>query len=87
MSIELVTASIDEAVVFVRTAQPGDALTYYTGCLAEDKRKSRRLDKVAKFLAHHADVLDPAKPPLVHLMQERIGPGVYRYIAVKRGAR
>lgn len=83
----MVSASVEEAVVFVRTAEPGERLVYHIGSLAEDKAKSRRLSKVAKFLRHHADVLDPARPPRIHLLQERIGEGLYRYIAVKRGAR
>lgn len=84
MTVNVHTATYEEAVIWMRTAQPGSQLTYHIGDLFNDRRKSRATREVAEYMMSRADASDPANPPWVHLIQRRIGEGVYEYIAIRR---
>ncbi|WP_424931923.1 hypothetical protein [Amaricoccus macauensis] len=73
--------------VWLGTATPGDRLEYHRGFLAVDieeknKRLSERDSLALKHLRHRALAL--FERDLVHLVQERLGPGHFAYIAIAR---
>ena len=70
-------------------ARPGDRFVYHRGFLIHDRETDRDLKRLAK------EVLEAGPPVelepysrrrglgLVHLVQRRLGPGDYEYIAVR----
>jgi hypothetical protein len=74
-----------ELTAWLGSAQPGDRVVYHQGSLALDRgstsslrrRERRRIDDLAAA-AHAA-----AAAGRVHLVQERLATGTFRYLAVK----
>jgi hypothetical protein len=81
----LVISRTSELTAWLSGAQPGDRVVYYEGSLVLDRgsasslqrRERRRIDSLATA-AHAA-----AAAGSVHLLQERLATGAFRYLAVK----
>lgn len=76
-----------EFCAWLAQAAPGDRLEYHRGFLAVDTEKKisllRERDRqTLRDLRHRALVL--FEQGLVHLVQERLGPGHFAYIAIAR---
>jgi hypothetical protein len=74
-----------EFCAWVGRAEPGDVLEYHYGFLAVDASAgplSPAEQKVLRLLARRA--LWSSNRGLVHLVQQRRGPGSFRYLAIKR---
>lgn len=68
-------------------AEPGDALEYHRGFLCLDRGgfESTRGNKQSQALDQLADrAFDLAERGFVHLIQRRIGPETFSYIAIAR---
>jgi hypothetical protein len=71
---------------WLRQAAPGDRIAYYQGHLAVDRvRGSSKLSEPARreLIAVANLALALANSAGIHLVQQRTGPGTFRYIAVK----
>jgi hypothetical protein len=74
-----------ELTAWLDTARAGDRVVYHKGCLALDRgstsslprRERRRIDDLAA-VAHAA-----AAAGRIHLVQERLATGTFRYLAVR----
>lgn len=75
-----------EFCAWVTQAEPGDAIEYHRGALALDRLRSMTLSRPecerVDRLADRAFVA--AGQGLVHLVQERLGPDRFAYIAIAR---
>ena len=75
---------------WLRQARPGDAFEYYRGLLGparsplgpiKAERQRRALERLA------ATAWDLAESGRVHLVQRRVGPGAFSYLAIARARR
>jgi hypothetical protein len=67
---------------WVATAAPGQRLCYHAGYLPRDKHWD--LSRPSKIASVAAAALKAFHAGRVHLVQRRIGPGVFQYLAEKR---
>ena len=75
-----------EFCAWITQAEPGDAIEYHRGTLALDRLRSMTLSRPecerVDRLAGRA--FAAAERGLVHLVQERLGPDRFAYIAIAR---
>lgn len=62
-------------------ARKGEKIIYHTGWLMTDRRFGPTFDRVHAVATAAMEAWNDAR---VHLVQRRLGPNVYEYIAVKR---
>lgn len=76
-----------ELCAWIGQASPGDVLEYHRGFLALDKAPfANRLTEAerADLILMSRRALWAAEEGLVHLVQQRLGPDHYRYLAIAR---
>jgi len=74
-----------EFCAWVGRAAPGDVLEYHQGFLALDTTSVRLTPAEQKVLRQLVRrTAWAAKQRLVHLVQQRRGPGIFSYLAIKR---
>lgn len=76
--------SFEDAVVWTRTAQPGEQLIYHEGWLMDDRRKDPELQEIATYLLDRSSAPLASGPALVDLIQRKTGEYKRLYIAIKR---
>lgn len=72
---EMTRSSFERILLAV---SPGTSIMYHTGFLMMDRPKNERLDILAKA------AWVAMKEGHVHLVQNKVGPALYQYFAVKR---
>lgn len=83
------TSDLDEIKfsAWIAEAQPGETLVYHRGFLALDvtRGRSRLTADRQRVLRRIADAaLHAAEQSLIHLVQTRIGPAQFAYLAIAR---
>ena len=77
---------------WVKIARPGDRLTYHVGLLATDRERSEMLAKHNTYAHVYYEPIHSVglyamyyyEQGVLELVQRKMKPGVYEYIAIKR---